>query len=111
MSGITPRDWGPVLSLLNSLVLSSGQLKGDLTTEMLSTRWCGALPATAEEIAAAEKRLGVMLPPSYRAFLSATNGWPLFDSLVERLLPVEQIEWLRYADPTTLSSIQGMEED
>ncbi len=31
-------------------------------------------PATEGEIAAAEARLGVMLPPSYRSFLSIANG-------------------------------------
>ena len=31
-------------------------------------------PATPEELAGAELRLGVTLPASYRAFLSVSNG-------------------------------------
>ncbi|MFD8203865.1 SMI1/KNR4 family protein [Streptomyces sp. NPDC059701] len=34
-----------------------------------------APPATREEIAAAEERLGTRLPPSYRGFLEVSNGW------------------------------------
>jgi SMI1 / KNR4 family (SUKH-1) len=31
-------------------------------------------PATPDEVAAAEERLGVRLPPSYRSFLLVANG-------------------------------------
>jgi len=36
-----------------------------------------------------------------------SNGWPLFDTFIERLLPVEEVDWLRAADPDGLSLIQG----
>ena len=52
---------------------------------------CGASDA---QIADAEQRLGVVLPPSYKAFLKVTNGLLLPDFPYD-LLPVEEIEWYR----------------
>ena len=57
-----------------------------------SPEWMGFQPAAPEQIAAAEMRLGVLLPPSYRAFLCVTNGWAETGTFVERVLPVEAIE-------------------
>jgi len=51
-------------------------------------------------------RLGTRLPPSYRRFLSVANGWRLFSSFIERLLPICEVDWLRAADPDSLSAIQ-----
>jgi hypothetical protein len=50
-------------------------------------------PATEDDIAAAEQRFGVALPPSYREFLKVSNGCLL--GLGWTLLPVEKIGWLR----------------
>lgn len=48
--------------------------------------------ASSAQITAAEDRLGVSLPPSYRAFLEASNG--LFHASPEfNLLPVDEIRW------------------
>lgn len=52
--------------------------------------------AGEERIAALEARLGQGLPPSYRHFLSATDG--LFGGFV-MLLPVEQVDWLSNLEP------------
>ncbi len=76
-------------------------------------------PATEEEIQAAERRLGVRLPPSYREFLLVSNGayadetgvnlvWdedgdeqPPFESDVVGVgfLPVQDVRWIRDASP------------
>lgn len=37
--------------------------------------WLGEPGATDAEITVAEQRLGMRLPPSYRAFLKQTNGF------------------------------------
>ena len=68
--------------------------------------WCGLPPASEELISKAERRLGTRLPPSYRSFLSVANGWRLFSSFIERLLPICEVDWLRAADPDSLSAIQ-----
>lgn len=53
-------------------------------------------PATDEQIAEAEQRLGTKFAPSYKAFLRVTNGWLTVSS---RILPVGRAEWLRDKGP------------
>jgi hypothetical protein len=55
--------------------------------------WPGSPAAPEEELLAAEKRLKSNLPPSYRAFLSASNGWSQTSRAVPVLRPVERIRW------------------
>lgn len=57
-------------------------------------------PAAEEAIAAAEARLDLRLPPDYRAFLRASNGLARTSQTSPRLLPAEEIAFLRHAaDP------------
>ncbi|MGV9291495.1 SMI1/KNR4 family protein [Streptomyces sp. NPDC003719] len=57
-----------------------------------------APPATREEIAAAEERLGTRLPPSYRGFLEVSNGWRVDAAAsIYRLGGVHEIGW--FGDP------------
>ncbi|MFE0447318.1 SMI1/KNR4 family protein [Streptomyces fungicidicus] len=56
-----------------------------------------APPATEAEIAAAEERLGTRLPPSYRAFLGASNGWRLDEGSIYRLGAAHEVGW--FGDP------------
>jgi len=64
-------------------------------------------PATEDQIAAAERRLGITLTPSYRAFLLVSNGWLTVSS---RILPVEQIAWLREKSPDWVENYGGQAE-
>lgn len=89
----------PILQRLNALMLRSEQFVGELSKEVISSGWCGGPPATESEIRAAETRLGVTLPPSYRSFLSISNGWRIFNGFVEQLLPVQEIDRYRILDP------------
>jgi hypothetical protein len=73
------RDWEGLLRSIGAVRLEGG--------------------ATDDEIAAAEKRLGVALPPDYRAFLQAANGFGPLDDSVRRLRPVSELQWLRDEDP------------
>jgi len=57
--------------------------------------WPGAAAASEEHLLAAEKRLKVKLPPSYRAFLGASNGWRNSSRAVPVLRPVENIRWFK----------------
>ena len=63
-------------------------------SEMIEAVWLGYPRATNEEISAAENRLGLTLPPSYKSFLTITNGWWMFDSLFGGLRPVQEVERL-----------------
>ncbi|MFD7992050.1 SMI1/KNR4 family protein [Streptomyces mexicanus] len=55
-------------------------------------------------IAAAEERLGRRLPPSYRAFLSVSDGWYVDETAgVHRLGGVADIDW--FGDPYDMSPL------
>jgi hypothetical protein len=110
MNGTTAEEWKVLLSRLNDLVFSSERWKARLYPEALAAHWCGWPPATPEEILAEERRLGMPLPPSYRAFLSVSNGWELF-GFVDLVLQVQEIDWYRNADPEGLAGILGYQED
>ena len=60
-----------------------------------SDAWPGNPGASEPQLLAAEKRLKVKLPPSYRAFLSASNGWNQASRAVPILRAVEGIRWFR----------------
>ena len=57
-----------------------------------------------EQLAAAEERLGVALPPSYRAFLSVSNGFGPVSFFVRRLRPIAEVAWLRDEDPALIET-------
>ncbi len=57
----------------------------------------GAPPASEAEVADAERRLGTRLPPSYREFLLASNGWSLRDDSIYQLGAAHEIGW--FGDP------------
>ncbi|MFI8201395.1 SMI1/KNR4 family protein [Streptomyces sp. NPDC085937] len=56
-----------------------------------------APPASEAEVADAERRLGTRLPPSYREFLLASNGWSLRDDSIHQLGAAHEIGW--FGDP------------
>ncbi|WP_295406554.1 SMI1/KNR4 family protein [uncultured Thiocystis sp.] len=59
----------------NADLINDEGLPGSVAQEFIDTDWFGLPPATEEEIGAAETRLGVRLPASYREFLLFANGW------------------------------------
>src|SRR5437764_1500142 len=64
-----------------------------LAPEVIASGWLGYAPASHEQIEGAEKRLGVTLPPSYRAFLLVSNGWRDTGHFIERLWGAGEISW------------------
>ncbi|NEQ45574.1 MAG: hypothetical protein F6K00_19340 [Leptolyngbya sp. SIOISBB] len=67
--------------------------------------------AAVEEIAAAEDRLGIQLPPSYKAFLRVSKGfgWQSESAQVGALLSTNKIEWLSSYDPEWIEIYGGDE--
>jgi hypothetical protein len=57
------------------------------------TRWLGFPPASEEQIAAMEERLGRRMPPSYRAFLRISDGWRHAGGFVWRLAGTGHARW------------------
>ncbi|MBC6456580.1 SMI1/KNR4 family protein [Actinomadura sp. HBU206391] len=66
-----------------------------LDEDVIRDAWLGFAPASAEEVAAAEARLGHSLPPSLREFLLVTNGWRNAGDFIDRLTGAAELEWLR----------------
>jgi hypothetical protein len=90
----------PTLQRLNAVMSRSKQFRGERAEEVIAEGgWCGRPAAAESEIRAAENRLGVKFPPSYRSFLSISNGWRIFNSFVEQLLPVQEIDRYRILNP------------
>lgn len=59
---------------------------------MIASGWLGFPGAGEEEIAALEDRLGTRLPPSYRSFLRASNGFLQPGVIVPRLLATDEVD-------------------
>ncbi len=68
-------------------------------------------PATDMAIEAVEKRLGLALPESYRAFLKVTNGLERYGFPGVTIMPVEQIAWLRDVEQDTIDAYSYPELD
>jgi hypothetical protein len=80
------------------LQIEGGAERGDLRSYVgnilvLASGWLGFAGASDDEILAAEERLKVELPPSYRSFLAASNGWHIPSWFVYELWPVSKITW------------------
>ena len=91
--------WTQFLDRLNREALADEGFCGYLPSAVLDSGWLGQPPATEEELAQLEKRIGVQLPPSYRSFLATSNGWlhpgPFIYGNVYRLLPASRVGWFR----------------
>lgn len=87
-------DWTALLKRW-SKELTQTELARRLNPPAESPDWLGFAPASEEEIAAAERRLGVLLPPSYRAFLETSNGWRRTTPFIGRIRPAGEINWFR----------------
>jgi hypothetical protein len=82
--------WPAVLDQLDAAISALADEHGD---GPVPRRRPGASPA---DIAAVEARLGVTLPPSYRAFLAVADGYDPCDLSFDPVLqPTASIGWLR----------------
>ncbi len=86
------------------LDLLRSEYPDEYTDDVLASGWLGYLPATDMQIEATEKRLGLTLPPSYKSFLKVSNGWRAIDDFINRLWPVEEIDWLASTDPDNVAA-------
>ncbi|SEF34028.1 SMI1 / KNR4 family (SUKH-1) [Amycolatopsis pretoriensis] len=91
-------DWEPWLRKWSAEWISTAE-PGELDPAVTREEWLGFAPASEDDVAAAEARLGVRLPPSYRQFLRCTNGWRDAGGFVWRLRDTTTVGWLRDLEP------------
>ena len=87
---ITPQEWRSYLREYTEVGVRAKVLDPKI--------WMGHEPATEEAVVAAEQRLGVQFPPSYRSFLLATDGWGNAGCWVGEVYSCADISWLRDTD-------------
>jgi hypothetical protein len=94
-------DWESFLKQWSQKILESiDHHQEKLPPEVIESAWLGYPGATEAEIARAEARLGITLPPSYRAFLKVSNGWRQTTPFINKLWSIKEIEWfnVRHSD-------------
>ncbi|HEY8599704.1 MAG TPA: SMI1/KNR4 family protein [Thermomicrobiales bacterium] len=94
-------DWSEFLHQWNSKLLASPELIEELKhwpnddlEHAAENGWLGYPGVTEVELMTTEARLGRQLPPSYRAFLSTSNGWRFLGNRIPKLWSAQEIEWL-----------------
>ncbi len=105
-------DWRAFLTRLSEEVLRDLEIVDyeDLPEDVATSGWLGYPGATDEEIARAEARLGVMLPPSYRAFLKVSNGWRHVPPFITKMWSTEEIEWFATRRQSWIDSLRSAED-
>ena len=108
-------DWKSFLQSWSDAILASGDFADELSPAAEADRWAGFAPASEAAIAAAEARLGRVLPALYKAFLAVSNGWWIdgTDGPI-RLWGVEEIRPMAEVQPEIVemwSSMGLTEED
>lgn len=107
---MTTYPWAEFLTQWNREILASEAVpEWDLPAGAIEAGWLGFPPATEDQIAVAESRLGVKLPPSYREFLAVSNGWlSIGNPYTGGLLPVEEIERFPARSPAWFDIIRAL---
>src|SRR3954467_5085835 len=82
----------------------SSSFADELPADVRAAGWLGFPPASDEQIVAAEARLKIPLPPSYKEFLRVSNGWGRTSPAIDRVWGTEEIGWFRKNDPQWVRS-------
>ncbi|MFC4909595.1 SMI1/KNR4 family protein [Actinomadura gamaensis] len=88
-------DWRPWLERWSEEWIRAADETEKLEPDVVRDRWLGYAPATRATVEAAEERLGVRLPPSYREFLLTTDGWRDAGIFVWRMSHASELGWVR----------------
>src|SRR5687768_356388 len=87
-------DWKSFLTRWSKDLMKT-ELAARLDPAPQSPDWLGYPPATPDEIEALEHRLGLRMPPSYKAFLMTSNGWRRTTTFIGRLRNTTDVNWFR----------------
>jgi HEAT repeat protein len=91
---MSDHEWTTFLRRWSEAILASPKGR-DLPDAVRESRWLGFSPAADSEIDDVEARLGIVLPPSYRAFLKVSNGWRRTTCAIEHVRGTQDIGWFR----------------
>ncbi|WP_235882296.1 SMI1/KNR4 family protein [Streptomyces apricus] len=92
----TVEQWRSYLAEYGADVLrvsAEGELL-HVSDEQRATGWLGHEGAHEQRIAAVEERLGTRLPPSYRSFLGASDGWSHPGPFMYEMRTTGTLDWL-----------------
>ncbi|RMI33581.1 SMI1/KNR4 family protein [Nocardia stercoris] len=78
-------------------VAEDGEPSG-VSDEQRAAGWLGYEGASAEQLAELEQRLGTRLPPSYRTFLGASDGWLHLSSFMWEMRTAGTVAWQTETD-------------
>jgi hypothetical protein len=87
--------WPELMRPWNAELLADPQIRELLEPDVIDSGWLGFAGASEAELQAAEARLGLQFPPSYRQFLAFSNGWHVITPFIERLWSAAEVD--RYA--------------
>jgi hypothetical protein len=93
-ANVSAFDWRACLARWSTEWLQDAQYRAQAPPGVIATGWLGYAGATEAQLAAAERRLGIALPPSYRAFLHVSNGWRRTSPFIYHLWSTGELEWL-----------------
>lgn len=96
----TFEDWLSFLQTYNRELLHTEEVRESVPIEVREIGWMGYPGASEEQIQAAEYRLGIQFPPSFREFYKITNGWRCAGYYTDAVFPfeilsIEKVEWFR----------------
>ncbi|MEV0612493.1 SMI1/KNR4 family protein [Nonomuraea sp. NPDC050404] len=90
--------WKAFLERWNEELFIAGAQPHTELGKPLTDGWLGHPPASQEQVAALEERLGCVLPPSLREFLLVSDGWQMFGCFGGELRGTGELGWLRDLD-------------
>ena len=85
--------WQELMQQWNQAAFANAECAALIPIQAQTSRWLGFPGATETELMAAEARLGIRFPPSYRSFLHYTNGWQLLNGVIWQLWSTNTIDW------------------
>ena len=101
-----------MIDLLQQISKEAIALNPDFfSDEEKEVKWIGRNPATEESLLQTQERLGVKLPDDVVAFYKISNGTSvILNQTFGAFLPIEQIDWLKNADPYLIECYAEMGE-
>lgn len=99
-------DWRTFLEKFSRELLEEDDIRDNLPDDVVASGWLGFDGASEADIQDLERRLGTRLPPSYREFLSVSNGWRTIGVYEPGLSPASKVEWFRERHPDEIRAWQ-----